>query len=110
MSQTSAVIVTLMLHKDLGLMFEAAERAGMDDTVAVAAVAGARGAFIFGIKAAPAGPWPRGIGGMRAGRAHHRAQQPAGGAVLGQIRGVGFGHAEDYIETVSRTARAPKMV
>ena len=37
MGQPGAVIIALMLHKDLGLVLEAAEGAGMDDAVAVAA-------------------------------------------------------------------------
>src|SRR5688572_25282976 len=106
MGQPGAVIVAFMLHKDLGLVFEAAKGAGMDNAITVAAVAAARGAFGLGIKAPPAGPRPRGIAGMRPRRADNRAQQPARGRFLRRIRGVGFGHAEDYIETAPRTARA----
>ena len=59
MGQPGAVIIALMLHKDLGLVLEAAEGDGMDDAVAVAAVAGAGGAFGFRDKSGP---------GCRAGR------------------------------------------
>src|SRR3984957_19200113 len=105
MGQPGAVIVAFMLHKDLGLVLEAAKSAGMDDAVAVARIAGSGGAFGFRIEAAPAFLRPGGITGARAGRADHRPQKTAGRRGVG---GVGFGHARDYIECVPRTASVPQ--
>ncbi len=50
MGHPRAVIIAFVLHEDLRLVLEAAERGGMDDAVAVALVTGARRAFGLGIK------------------------------------------------------------
>src|SRR5579863_7785936 len=105
MGEPGAVIIALMLHKDLGLVLKTAEGAGMDDTVSVAGIAGARGAFGFRIKAPAAVFRPCRIGGMRSGRVDNGPQKTAGWRGVG---GVGFGHAGDYIEGGFDTAREPK--
>ena len=49
--QARAVVVALRLEKDLRLVFEAAERFGVGDTVDIPLKAGADAAFVFGRKA-----------------------------------------------------------
>ena len=106
MGQAGAVIIAFMLHKDLGLVLEAAEGGGMDDAVAVAAIAAAGGAFGFPVQPAPAGLGPGGIAGMGSGRADDGAQKvPCRPGSQLVCLGVGFGHGEDYIEPVPQTAR-----
>jgi hypothetical protein len=73
MGQPGAVVIALMLHKDLRLVLETAKRRGVNDAVAVAAVAATGGAFGFGIKTAAALPWAGGVGGMRSRRTDNRA-------------------------------------
>ena len=60
--QARAEVVALVIDEDLGLVFEPAERGGMDDAVAVALEAGAGAAFRLGVEAAATGrraarPW-----------------------------------------------------
>ena len=53
MRETRAEIVALMFDEDLCLVFQPAERARMNDAVAVALKAGTKGAFVLVVKPAP---------------------------------------------------------
>ena len=47
MGQTRAIIIALMFHEHLRLVLEPPKGAGMDDTIAVPLIAGAKSAFLF---------------------------------------------------------------
>ena len=102
MSQPGAVIIAFMFHKHLGLVLEAAKGAGMDDAVAVAAVTGAGGAFLFGIKPAAALRHLGGIERKHSGRGNHRTQQTACRSGICRLNALVLGglfgrHIQDYI-------------
>ena len=89
MGQAGAIIIAFMFHKDLGLVLQAAEGGGMDDAVAVPAIAGAGGAFGFRVKPAPAFGRMGGIG--------RQGTIQAGGGRFQGNRGLCGRHGRDYI-------------
>ena len=61
--QARPVVVPLVIDEDLGLVFEPAERAAVDDAVAVALVG--RTVVVLGLGMTPAPGWPGPIGHTR---------------------------------------------
>src|SRR5581483_7666190 len=98
-------ISAFMLHKDLGLVLEAAEGRGMNDPVAVAAITGAGGALMLG-EITPLAV--RRVGGKRRkrhGRGENRAQKmPEGSRVRYADLALCGWHGEDYISRVASPA------
>src|ERR1700734_1235675 len=78
MGESGAVVIAFMLHKDLGLVLEAAEGGGGDDPVAVACIAGPCGAFGLGMEPAAALGGLRGEGRKRRRSLENRADQMSG--------------------------------
>src|SRR5215475_8004900 len=82
MRQPGAVVVALMLHEHLRLVLQTAEGGGVNDAVAVALIAGPRGALVLGPKTAAAfGRMGREPRARR--RKELRPQQAAGRVRLG---------------------------
>jgi hypothetical protein len=57
MGQTGTKIITFMLYKNLGFMFQTAKRAGMDNSISITLKARPKIAFVFGKQPASSDLW-----------------------------------------------------